>query len=214
MLKLGGIMKTILALALLCFAVSARATCTGYPLSSVCIPAESIIAGTLDPSVQGSGCGAANLPGGVTITYGLRAGSMTTTGLLSATGAVGASVTYGLAAGSVTVNGVGIINALGQIPALSSAYFASLSGANLTAIPAASIVAGSLGTGDFAITGKLSLASAFTPQVATKATINAITGAVGRVYSCSDCTNTYTLCVATGTAANQYREIGTATACQ
>ena len=48
----------------------------------------------------------------------------------------------------------------------------------------------------------------------TAAQINAASGAVGRVYLCSNCTNTYTLCVATGTAANQYREVGTATPCQ
>ena len=39
--------------------------------------------------------------------------------------------------GSVTVAGVGTINSSGKIPAISSTYFASLSGANLTNVPSA-----------------------------------------------------------------------------
>jgi hypothetical protein len=68
--------------------------------------------------------------------------------------------------------------------------------------------------GTLAVTGALSASAAFVPDVANKATINALASVVGSVFSCSDCTNTYTLCVATGTAANQYREVGTATGCK
>jgi len=114
-----------------------------------------------------------------------------------------------LAAG--TQNYVLMANGAGA-PSFSNAP--TILGTNISAIPAANVLAGSLGAGDFAITGALSVSAAFTPQVANKATINALTGAVGRVYSCSDCTNTYTLCTATGTAANQYREVGTATGCR
>lgn len=47
----------------------------------------------------------------------------------------------------------------------------------------------------------------------TKAQINALTPAVGDTYTCSDCVNTFTLCVGTGTAVGQFREVGTATGC-
>ena len=65
------------------------------------------------------------------------------------------------------------------------------------------------------VVGPLAINSgAFAPYVRTSAQINALTGALPRVYECSDCVNTYTLCTATGTAANQYREVGTATGCR
>lgn len=62
-------------------------------------------------------------------------------------------------------------------------------------------------TGDMYIVGSLR------PAIKTKAAIHAITPALGDVYVCSDCTNSYTLCVGTGTAINDFREVGTATGC-
>jgi hypothetical protein len=47
--------------------------------------------------------------------------------------------TGGIKAGSISVNSVGIVGADGRIPAISTTYFASLSGANLTGITEASI---------------------------------------------------------------------------
>jgi hypothetical protein len=74
---------------------------------------------------------------------------------------------------------------------------------------------GALGvTGALSANGGLAVTGSSTLYVRSAAQINAITGAVGRAYICSDCTNTYTICIATGTAANQYREVGTATGCK
>jgi hypothetical protein len=59
------------------------------------------------------------------------------------------SCTGGIKAGpvvaaSVTVNSVGIIGADGRIPAISSVYFASLSGANLTSLNASNLASGTV----------------------------------------------------------------------
>ena len=65
-----------------------------------------------------------------------------------------------------------------------------------------------------ATTGNIKVtAGALQPTIKTKAELGVMTPAVGDVYSCSDCTNTYTLCVGTGAVANGFREIGTATGC-
>lgn len=66
-----------------------------------------------------------------------------------------------------------------------------------------------------AANGEVELGVPLLPYIRTKAQIAAITPrAVGLVYQCSDCANTYTLCVTTGTAINQFREVGTAASCQ
>lgn len=68
--------------------------------------------------------------GSTTCTGGIKAGPIVgTTGTFS-----GAVSTAALTATQVTVNGVGIIASDGRIPAISSTYFASLSGANLTGV--------------------------------------------------------------------------------
>ena len=55
---------------------------------------------------------------------------------------------------------------------------------------------------------------AMRPYQRTAAQICALTPAqAGEVYSCSNCTNTYTLCVSTGTGACQFRQVGQATGC-
>jgi hypothetical protein len=199
--------------------INARAvnTCTGYNVSHECIPAENILEGTLPSGVQGSGCGATNLPQGVAITYGLSAATVTTTDTSAGSLVVGGGIKTGTGV-------VQLVDATGKITAISSTYFASLSGANLTGIPAAAVSAGSLGTGAFTVTGafnattSISAASALAvtagplqPYQRTKAQLHALTPAVGDVYVCSDCTNTYTLVVGTGTVVNGFREVGTAT---
>jgi len=63
------------------------------------------------------------------------------------------------------------------------------------------------------VSPSLTVTNAIRPAVKTKAEIHAITPALGDVYVCSDCTNTYTLCSGTGTAINDFREVGTATGC-
>lgn len=69
----------------------------------------------------------------------------TTANSLIVGGATGATTgTGGIKAGQVSVNGVGIIGTDGRIPAISTTYFASLSGANLTGILETSITDGSL----------------------------------------------------------------------
>ena len=50
-------------------------------------------------------------------------------------------------------------------------------------------------------------------NVQTLAVINTMSGVVGGVVTCSDCTRTYTLCVGTGTAPGAFREVGLATNC-
>ena len=62
--------------------------------------------------------------------------------VVTGTGAAALDVAGGINAGS---GNVGIVDVSGKIPAISSTYFASLSGANLTGLTAANISAGSLG---------------------------------------------------------------------
>jgi hypothetical protein len=63
------------------------------------------------------------------------------TAVVSSTGASALDVAGGINAGS---GNVGIVDTTGKIPAISSTYFASLSGANLTSIPETAITDGSL----------------------------------------------------------------------
>ena len=63
-----------------------------------------------------------------------------TASLITVTG--GLTATLGLVGASLTVNGVGIVASSGKIPAISSTYFASLSGANLTGIPTSAVSSG------------------------------------------------------------------------
>ena len=217
MKKLSAVLALVLAFAVLAVNTRAINTCTGYNVTNECIPAANILEGTLATGVAGSGCGATNLPQGVSITYGLTSATATTTD----TGATSLTVGGGITAGT---GNVGIVNATGKIPVISSAYFTSVVGTNLTGVPAAAILAGSLGSGAFTVTGafnattSISAASAlavtagpFQPYQRNKAQLHAITPAVGDVYSCSDCTNTYTLVVGTGAVVNGFREVGTAT---
>lgn len=74
----------------------------------------------------------------LSVTYGVQ--SATT--VITNTGAGALDVAGGINAGT---GNVGIVDATGKIPALSSTYLASLSGAALTGIAAANIAAGSLG---------------------------------------------------------------------
>ena len=63
-------------------------------------------------------------------------------------------------------------------------------------------------------TSTLVVAGGYTSfAIETKAAINLMRPRVGGIVTCSDCTNTYTLCVGTGTAAGAFREVGTATNC-
>lgn len=47
----------------------------------------------------------------------------------------------------------------------------------------------------------------FVPRVATKATIDGITGIVGAIIVCSDCTVPYDICMGTGTALSGFRAV-------
>ena len=124
--EMNKILSAVLAFAFLAFGLSVSAhavnTCSGYQVSQMCVPAQNILEGPLATGVQASGVGVTTSP-------------------------VGVAITYGLSAGSVTVNGVGIINAAGQIPAINSTYFTSLSGAALTALTPANVTAGDLPAG-------------------------------------------------------------------
>ena len=132
---------------LICLAVWAHSSsCTGFRVSNECIPAENILDGTLGASVSGSGCGATNLPQGVSITHGLTASTATTTDTGATSLVVGGGITAGT--GSVAITGTN-----GKLAAFDSTHYSNLSGANLTSIPAAAIVAGSLGSGAFTVTG-------------------------------------------------------------
>ena len=61
----------------------------------------------------------------------------------------------------------------------------------------------------FTATGRLTLNSAagMIPSIRTAAQIDAITGVVGLVYICSDCTVPYDICVGTGTALSGFRAV-------
>lgn len=65
-----------------------------------------------------------------------------------------------------------------------------------------------------ATNGEVELGVPLVPYSRTVAQIGAISPrAVGLLYLCSNCVNTYTLCVSTGTSANQFREVGTTGGC-
>lgn len=89
-------------------------------------------------------------------------------------------------------------------------------GSGSPTIPATTLeVSGSLSTGSgatkstFTTTGRLILdpAAGHIPSVRTKAQMDAITGVVGLVYICSDCTVPYDICVGTGTALSGFRAV-------
>ena len=212
--KVLAVLTVVLGLA-----VSARAvnTCSGYQVSQMCVPAANILEGTLATGVAGSGCGATNLPQGVSITYGLTSATMTTTDTSATSLVVGGGITAGT--GSVAIAG-----ANGKLAAFDSTHYANLSGANFTAIPAAAVVAGSLGAGSFTVTGAfnatttISAASGLSvtagplqPRAVSKSTLAGLTPTAGDVYTCSDCALTYDLVVATttGSGLGNFREIGT-----
>ena len=167
--------------------------------------------GTLSPWSTGT-LTAAN---GLNVTYGVNAA----TAVITNTGATALTVAGGITAGTGVV---GIVDTTGKIPAISSAYFASLSGANLTGLPASAItgtaatLAGNTFTGTqvmptatvtygvAAATGSFTT-SVTTPQISfgaglAKAAILALPGvAFGNVLACNDCT-AVTMCVSTGAA--------------
>ena len=190
------------------FAIGARASsCTGYRVSNECIPAENILDGTLGASVQGAGCGASNLSSGVVITYQVTSGSaafgvapavstFTSAGVLqlatvlgSLYGGTGADL-HSCAVGAVpyfTSTGVGACLTAGTQNYLLQANGAgapsftnapTVAGTNVTAIPAANILAGSLGAGAFSVTGALSATGDLyvAPATVYTATITAASG--------------------------------------
>ena len=168
----GGMMKkfyAVLAAAVVLAGVAVGAwasSCTGMKVSNECIPAENILDGTLGASVSGSGCGATNLPQGVSITYGLTVGSAT----VNDTSALSVVTAGGITAGTP---GVAIVNVSGKIPAISSSYFASLSGANLTGIVTAGLASSAVTSdkiGSLAVTnGKLGAASITSDKLSSSA---------------------------------------------
>ena len=106
---------------------------------------------------------------------------------ISGTGASALDVAGGINAGS---GNVGIVDTSGKIPAISSTYFASLSGANLTGVPAAAV------TGTAAILG----ANSFTAEQSVVGGVRVSTSATS-VFKCLDVgavealpTTTYTEC--------------------
>jgi hypothetical protein len=85
------------------------------------------------PNTLNVGCAV----GSTTCTGGIDAGSI----VLSSTGAASIDTEGGITAGS---GNVGIINTAGKIPAISSTYFADLSGANITGLSETQISDGSI----------------------------------------------------------------------
>lgn len=59
----------------------------------------------------------------------------------------------------------------------------------------------------FTAAGILNMGAEFTPLIRTKAQVDAITAAVGRVVICSDCTVPYDICVGTGTGLSGFRAV-------
>ena len=57
----------------------------------------------------------------------------------------------------------------------------------------------------------LTVTDAFKPAVKTKAQMSAMTGVVGAVYLCSDCTIPYSVCVGTGTTISGWKVSHSAT---
>ena len=104
-------------------AVSRNATVTG----TLGVTGATTLSSTL--GVSGTSTLAA-----LSATTGTFSSTVGVTGVLTAsnTGATALTVAGGITAGS---GAVGIVNTAGKIPAISSTYFASLSGANLTGIP-------------------------------------------------------------------------------
>lgn len=99
--------------------------------------------------------------------------SLGLSGLLSSTGKIQTTSSAAdaiKAAGGITAGAgaVAIINTDGKIPAISSTYFASLSGANLTSIPAAAIAAGTAGINISGNAATATTASGGWPAIPTK----------------------------------------------
>lgn len=95
------------------------------------------------------------------------------------------STTLPLTAASLTVNSVGIVGTTGKIPAISSTYFTSLSGANLTGIPTSAVSSGNYVasmTGGTNITVSSGSGNASTPVVSLPLALTgsfSITGTFG-----------------------------------
>lgn len=115
--------------------------------------------------------------------------------------AVGSTTcTGGIKAGALvitTINGVGVIDATGKIPAISSTYFASLSAANLTSIPAANLTGTCCGSATNV--PLLNAVNTFT-AVGT----HAFSVAGGNTFNALNVRNS-----SAGTAANAYMSVGT-----
>lgn len=105
---------------------------------------------------------------GISMSTGVASGTFTITNA----GAGALDVTGGINAGS---GNVGIVDTSGKIPALSSTYIADLSGANLTALTAANINAGSLGAS--VIASSITLSSMYGAPTLTGTNITNIIGA-------------------------------------
>lgn len=73
------------------------------------------------------------------------------------------------------------------------------------------------GSTQFGTTGasisSFTAAGYFTPAKFTKASIDALSGVLGAVIICTDCTRPYDVCVGTGTGASQWRVSGAAGGC-
>lgn len=131
------------------------------------------------------------------------------------------SVAGGSAISATTSSGFALIGApLGNQLVLDNSGFqaksSSFSTTNLFLQPVgSSVVMGTAGTrSTMTATGALTLGDYLIQSVMTAAQINAVTPLVlGARYTCSNCTLTYSTCVATGTAASQLRKDGLAAGC-
>lgn len=108
-----------------------RGDSTWQAINLASLDASSLTSGTV-PSARMSGS-YTGITGIGTLTVGTVPAARISAGTFGAGSYV---ITGGLTAGS---GGVGIIDTSGKIPAISSTYFASLSAANLTSIPAANL---------------------------------------------------------------------------
>jgi hypothetical protein len=132
MKKVFAVTAVILSLGLFLIPKSNAQLLLGHPAASMIFPnnvtvnGNLAVLGTLTPTAT------AYIYDSLTINYGINMA----TAVITNTGATALTVDGGITAGTGVV---GIVDATGKIPAISSTYFASLSGANLTGIPAAGI---------------------------------------------------------------------------
>lgn len=117
-----------------------------YP-NSVIFPGNVQVLGTLTPT------GTSYTYNDLTVNFGVNTG----TAVITNTGATALTIGGGITAGAGVV---AIVGTDGRIPALSSTYLASLSGASLTTLTAANIAAGSLA--NTVIASSYSVAAAMT----------------------------------------------------